>query len=70
MRAKTTSEILDDATLVCWYSFDNHLYEDSGPLHLKVTPVNVSSVVGRVNQGISFISNSSYYQVRRKKCYF
>jgi hypothetical protein len=66
MRAKNASEILDDATLTTWQSFDNpSSYSDSGPLHLKVTAVNVTSVNGRVNQAITFTSNSSYYQVRK-----
>jgi hypothetical protein len=64
MRAKNASEILDDATLVCSYSFDGGSYYDSGPLHLNGIAVNVSFVNGRVNEAISFISNSSYYQVR------
>jgi hypothetical protein len=63
MRAKNASEILDDATLVCWYSFDNDLQNDSGLLHLIGTAVNISFVNGRVNQAIYFNSNSSYFQV-------
>lgn len=69
MRAKNASEILDDATLVCWYSFDNDLYFDSGPLHLKGTAVNVTLVAGKVNQAISFFSDSSYYEVREIKLF-
>jgi hypothetical protein len=64
MRAKNSSEILDDARLVTWHSFDNRSYYDSGPLNLRVTAVNVTLVDGRVNQAISFTSSSSYYQVR------
>ncbi len=65
MQAKNASEILDDATLTTWHSFDSSSpYSDSGPLRLTVTAVNVTSVSGRVNQAISFTSNSSYYQVR------
>jgi hypothetical protein len=65
MSAKNASEILDDATLTTWQSFDNpSSYSDSGPLRLKINAVNVTSVSGRVNQAISFTSNSSFYQVR------
>ena len=64
MRAKTAREILDDATLVCWHSFDSGSCHDSGPLRLNVTAVNISFVPGRKGQAISFTSNSSYYQVR------
>ena len=68
MRTKNASEILDDATLVSWNSFDqNGSYTDSGPLRLRITAVNVSSVSGKVNQAIRFTSNSSYYQVKRKE---
>ena len=63
MRTKNGSEILDEATLVTWNSFDNGSFVDSGPLHLIVTAVNITSIAGRVNQGIHFNSNSSYYQV-------
>lgn len=63
MRTKNASEILDDATLVTWNTFDNGLFVDSGPLRLMVTAINLSSVNGRLNQAIQFISNSSYYQV-------
>jgi hypothetical protein len=63
MRTKNSSEILNDATLVTWNSFDSLPYYDSGPLSLIVTANNLTSVIGRVNQAISFTSNSSYYQV-------
>ena len=69
MRVKTAREILDDATLVCWYSFDHDSYLDSGPLRLKTTAVNVSFVLGRVNRSMSFDSNSSYYQVNEMNCF-
>ncbi len=65
MRAKNASEILDDATLVCWYSFENDLH-DSGPLHLIGAAVNVSFITRQANQAIHFTSNSSYFQVRKK----
>ncbi len=64
MRSKNATEILDDATLVTWNTFDSTPYIDSGPLNLSVTAVNVTSVSGKVNQAINFNSNSSYYQVK------
>ena len=64
MRAKNASEILDDATLVCWHSFDNASYYDSGPLRLNGIAENISFVSGRRNQAINFTSHLSYYQVR------
>ena len=64
MRAKTANEILDDATLVCWHSFDHNSSNDSGPLRLPATYDNVHVVIGQVNRAINFTSSSSYYQVR------
>ncbi len=66
MQAKNANEILTDATLVTYHSFDSGLYSDSGPLSLLVTVGNITSVTGRVNQAISFTSNLSYYQVSNK----
>ena len=63
LRAKDAKEILDDATLVTWNSFDELPYSDSGPLNLSITTSDLTLVSGRVNQAISFNSNSSYYQV-------
>lgn len=66
MRAKTDSEVLDDATLTTYHSFDTiPTYLDSGPLRLNVTSSDINSTNGSINQGISFITNSSYYQVAR-----
>ena len=65
MRAKGDREILDDATLVTYHSFDNSgSYRDQSSLKLPVTTFNVTPVDGRVNQAIGFPSNASYYQVR------
>jgi hypothetical protein len=64
MRAKNAIEILNDATLVCYHSFDGGSYIDSGPMGLNGTAINITSVSGRINQAISLTSNSSYYQVR------
>jgi len=64
-QAKTAAEILDDATLVCYYSFDSNLYSDSGPLNLIGSGVNVTNAFGdgRVNDAISFTSAPSYFLV-------
>lgn len=64
MRTKSSSEIFDEATLVTLNTFDNNSpYQDSGPLKLLITTNSTSSVSGRVNQAISFTTNSSYYQI-------
>ena len=70
MRTKNATEILDDATLVTYNSFDGGSYVDSGPLRLTVTTNNITSVSGRVNQAIRLNSNSSYYQVKKKFEFF
>lgn len=64
-RAKTPEEILYDATLVCYYSFDFNSYTDSGPLSLNGLPINVTFAVGngRINNAISFTSPSSYFVI-------
>lgn len=66
MRTKNATEVLDDATLVTYHSFDNIAYSDSGPLRLRVTATNLTSVSGRVNQAIRFTSSFSFYQVMQK----
>jgi hypothetical protein len=63
-RAKSSAEILNDATLVAYYSFDtSYLNYDNGPNGLNGTLVNAVTVSGRVNQAMRFISGSSYFQV-------
>jgi hypothetical protein len=62
-RTKTAAEILIDATLVCFYSFDSSLYYDSGPLSLSASGLSISSSTGRVNTAISFTAASSYFVV-------
>ncbi|CAF1484618.1 unnamed protein product, partial [Adineta steineri] len=64
MRAKSASEILDDATLTTWHSFDIIPLQDSGPLGLIVTTNDVTLIAGRVNQALNFNSTSSYYQIQ------
>jgi hypothetical protein len=63
--AKNATEILNDASLVCYYSFDSYSYSDSGPLGLSGLGVNVIAAIGmgRVNDAISFASASSYYVI-------
>ncbi|CAF5001124.1 unnamed protein product [Rotaria sp. Silwood1] len=62
-RAKAASEILVDASLVCYYSFDANSTYDSGPLGINGSTVNVAAAVGsgRVSDAISFTTPSSYY---------
>ena len=63
MRAKTDMEILNDATLVTWHSFDSIPWNDSSSWGLITTANNVNLVSGKVNQALHFNSSSSYYQV-------
>ncbi|CAF3682356.1 unnamed protein product, partial [Adineta steineri] len=63
MAAKSAHDILNDATLTSWHSFDSEITYDSGPNKLPGTAVHVTLVPGKVNQGLNFNLNSSYYQV-------
>jgi hypothetical protein len=63
--AKTATQILNDATLVAYYSFDCSSYPawDSGPNGITGTAVAlVSGEGGRVGQSYLFNSNSAYFQ--------
>jgi hypothetical protein len=68
-RAKSASEVLDDATLVVYYSFDDPALPqlDFGPLGINGTAgANVSGgVPGRMNQGLLFpgTSSTSFFQM-------
>lgn len=60
-RAKTASEILFDAAVVCYYSFDSGSVYDSGPLGLNASVTGVSfASQGRINDAMSFTSANSY----------
>ena len=63
MRTKNASEIVDDATLVTYHSFDYHKYYDSSSLDLHGSMSNVTFITGRIHDAIHFNSNSSFYQV-------
>lgn len=63
MRSKSSSEILADATLTAYFSFDGGSYADSGPNNVNGTGSGLNSVTGKSNQAISFTTNSSYFQV-------
>ncbi|CAF1501472.1 unnamed protein product [Adineta steineri] len=65
-RAKSAAEILDDATLVVYYSMDdpNNPGGDSGPNQITgVASGPFSSDQGRVGQSLLFYPNSSYIQI-------
>ncbi|CAF1208575.1 unnamed protein product [Didymodactylos carnosus] len=61
-RAKNATEILNDATLTAYYSFDSGSYLDSGSLWINGTGTSVTSTTGRVNQALSFATSLSYFQ--------
>ena len=63
MRTKTDKEILDDATLMTWHSFDSVPWNDSSTFGLTTTANNVNLVSGKVNHALNFKTNSAYYQV-------
>ncbi|CAF2349667.1 unnamed protein product [Rotaria sp. Silwood2] len=63
-RTKSASEILTDASLVVYFSFDGStLTQDMGPNQLNGTISNAAAVSGKVGQGLAFSgSTSSYFQ--------
>ncbi|CAF1014253.1 unnamed protein product [Adineta steineri] len=66
MAAKSARDILNDATLASWHSFDYEITYDSGPNKLQGTAVDLTLASGKVDQGLNFSFSSSYYQVSRR----
>ncbi|CAF2903992.1 unnamed protein product [Rotaria sp. Silwood2] len=63
-RTKSASEILTDASLVVYFSFDGStLTQDMGPNQLNGTISNAAAVSGKVGQGLAFSGLSSYLQI-------
>ena len=61
--AKSAQEILIDATVIAYYSFDLPSPDsDTGPNGLTGTLVNAATVTGRVNQGLQLTGSPSYFQ--------
>ncbi len=62
-RAKAASEILRDASLLAYYSFDlPNPTADSGPNGWTGANVNGVTASGRVNNALRFISGTAYFQ--------
>ncbi|UJR11610.1 hypothetical protein I4U23_015792 [Adineta vaga] len=61
-RAKNATEILTDATLVAYYSFDNGSFYDLGPNQIIGAGVNVVATTGRVGQSLLLNDSSAYFQ--------
>jgi hypothetical protein len=62
-RAKSSTEILFDASVTAYYSFDlSSLSNDNGPNGLNGLSINTVMVKGRVNQAMGFSGSSSYFQ--------
>ena len=63
-RAKNATEVLYDATLVAYLSFDGNTLLDSGPLLINGTGKNYSyTPSGRVNDALTLSSLPSYVQI-------
>jgi hypothetical protein len=62
-RVKNASEILETATLVIYYSFDNQSLLDSGPNLINGTGINTDFAIGHVNKAIAFNTTPSYVQI-------
>jgi hypothetical protein len=60
---KSASEILYDATFVCYYSFDTSPYMDSGPWNFTGVNIGLTPAIGtgRVNNAVSFLSVNQYF---------
>ena len=63
-RAKSANEILGDASLMAYYSFDLPYQNfDNGPSGLNATSLNTGIVTGRINQAMRFTgTTTSYFQ--------
>jgi hypothetical protein len=62
-RVKNESELLDDATLVAYYSFDNVLLDSSANQMNKISETNLMfDIDGRVNQALLINQFSAYFQ--------
>ncbi|CAF1091798.1 unnamed protein product [Adineta ricciae] len=64
-RVKSECEILDDASLVTYYTFDNSpVYDDSGPNSLTSTYLATSfALAGHSGKAISFNDSTAYLQI-------
>ncbi|CAF1269137.1 unnamed protein product [Rotaria sordida] len=62
-RAKSSTEILNAATLTAYFSFDvsSGITYDSGPLGLNGTSVNTATLSGHLNEAMRFSGSSSYF---------
>jgi hypothetical protein len=60
---KTATEILYDATFVCYFSFDTTSYADSGPWNFSGTAIGLTPAIGtgRINDAVSFPSANTYF---------
>lgn len=61
-RVKTADEILDDASLVAYYSFDCGSTLDSGPNLLHGNAAEQTMVTGRVKDALFFNSSNAFFQ--------
>ena len=63
-RAKTSDEILWDASLIVYFSFDlPNPNADNGPNKLSGNALNTITATGRVNQAMRFTGILSYFQM-------
>lgn len=62
-RAKSAAEILFDASVIAYYSFDiSSQNNDNGPNGLNGSSTNTAFVQGRVNQAMRFYGTGSYFR--------
>ncbi|CAF1020617.1 unnamed protein product [Didymodactylos carnosus] len=61
-RVTTAAQILQDASLVAYFSFDVSQSYDSGSLGLNATLSNTATIAGKVGQALKFNVSSAYLQ--------
>jgi hypothetical protein len=62
-RAKSSTEILSDASIMVYYSFDlSNPYADSSQVRMNGNSSSTVSITGRVNLGMRFSGTNSYIQ--------
>ena len=63
-RAKNATEVLRDATLTAYLSFDGNTLLDSGPLSINGIGANFAYITpGRLNAALTLLGPSSYVQI-------
>ena len=63
-RVMSDSEILEQATLAVYYSFNRSIEDDSGPNQINASAVNVTLAIGIASGSLLFNQTDAYFQIR------